>query len=65
MTARPNDAADGSDGPGGPSDRRLLVFSLDHLVMLAVLQIVSQFLIVGLLSALLWSLTLKPEHKKM
>lgn len=33
--------------------------------MLAVLQIVSQFLIVGLLGTLLWSLTLKPEHKKI
>lgn len=41
------------------SDRRLLVFSLDHLVMLAVLQILGQVVVVGLLSALFGCLTLK------
>lgn len=42
-----------------PSDRRLVVFSLDHLVMLAILQIFCQFLVVGLLRALFGRLTLQ------
>lgn len=40
------------------SDRRLLVFSLDHLVMLAVLQVLGQLRVVGLLSTMFGSVTL-------
>lgn len=50
-------------GGGRPSDRRLLVLPLDHLIMLAVLQVIGQFLVVGLLCVLLRRFALKPKQQ--
>lgn len=47
------------------SDRRLLVFSLDRLIMLPVLQVIGQLVVVGLLRALLWRFALKSKQKRL
>lgn len=44
------------------SHRRLLVLPLDHLVMLAAAQVVSQFLVVGLGSSMFRCVALKDKH---